>query len=189
MGEGPNVDRLVNRKRRLAVQLPLHHNGPGNNYCWRHTDPPVHLPCWFIHSVSGIVHQTFWNLLLCQLLCSALRVQPFAQITMCSKLFFPHKQSAHFLEYKIRCWVSNWHTEILLKKSAGDTIRKNYGGKWIKKLKKPIAIKFPTVFMTWAVWTNEVEPTNCQLIAAAFLCSCSRTDVPVMIGWFHPAVA
>ncbi|XP_062311935.1 uncharacterized protein LOC134016604 [Osmerus eperlanus] len=45
IGEGRNVDRLVNRELRLSTQLLLHHNGPmqSPHHCGRRTDPPVDL--------------------------------------------------------------------------------------------------------------------------------------------------
>ncbi|KAK0130536.1 hypothetical protein N1851_035235 [Merluccius polli] len=46
IGEGRNVDRLVNRELCLSAQLPLHHDGSvqSPHYCRRRTDPPVDLP-------------------------------------------------------------------------------------------------------------------------------------------------
>ncbi|KAK0137965.1 hypothetical protein N1851_025840 [Merluccius polli] len=46
IGEGRNVDRLVNRELCLSAQLPLHHDGSvqSPHYCRRSTDPPVDLP-------------------------------------------------------------------------------------------------------------------------------------------------
>ncbi|KAK0140004.1 hypothetical protein N1851_023076 [Merluccius polli] len=46
IGEGRNVDRLVNRELCLSAQLPLHHDGSvqSPHYCRRCTDPPVDLP-------------------------------------------------------------------------------------------------------------------------------------------------
>ncbi|MED6287781.1 hypothetical protein CHARACLAT_019721 [Characodon lateralis] len=46
IGEGRNVDRLVNRELRFSAQLSLHHNGPAHHlpYCDGFTDPFVDLP-------------------------------------------------------------------------------------------------------------------------------------------------
>lgn len=47
IGEGWNVDWLVNREFRLSAQLLLHLDGPGPRYCWCCTKPPVNLTLHF----------------------------------------------------------------------------------------------------------------------------------------------
>ncbi|MEQ2264404.1 hypothetical protein XENORESO_005047 [Xenotaenia resolanae] len=44
IGEGGNVDRLVNRELCFLAQLSLHHNGSARCYCGSRTDPSVDLP-------------------------------------------------------------------------------------------------------------------------------------------------
>ena len=81
IGEGRNVDRLVNRELCLSAQLPLHHKGSvqSPHYCRRRTDPPVDLPLhppslvnktprylnsstWRISSPTRRVHSTLFRL-------------------------------------------------------------------------------------------------------------------------------
>ena len=73
IGEGRNVDRLVNRELRLSAQLSLRHNRPIQipHYCGHCTDPPVSLAlppflthewgkdgalCWDIKHEMYIMH-------------------------------------------------------------------------------------------------------------------------------------
>ncbi|MEQ2190311.1 hypothetical protein GOODEAATRI_034443 [Goodea atripinnis] len=46
IGEGGNVDQLVNHELRFSAQLSLHHNGPAQypHYCGSRTDPSVDFP-------------------------------------------------------------------------------------------------------------------------------------------------